>query len=195
MDLATHQKQFKPIKIKDLFMDKSPTPAPWIPGFVYRFLSRMLRIDFMNQFLYEHGLKKNVDFARASIDLFNVTPDVKGTANLPEKGRFMFVASHPLRGFDGMMIISELLKKYQNLKVLVNDLLMNVKNMDGIFVPINRHESYKHRNKHFVITFGKPIPFSTFENTHNPKEWAGMVKEHTYSLADNPESEFNPNKS
>jgi len=81
-------------------MDKNPRLARWIPGFVYRLLSRILRIDFMNDPI-----------------LYN----------------------HPLGGFDGMMIISELSRNFPDLKVLVNDLLTNVKNMDGIFVPINKH--------------------------------------------------------
>jgi putative hemolysin len=283
MDEATHKKNFKPINIRDLFREKNPAVARWIPGFVFRLLSRILRIDFMNSILYHHGFKKNVDFARASIEVFNVTLDVKGKENLPEEGRFMFVANHPLGGFDGMMIISELCRKYPNLKVLVNDLLMNVKNMDGIFVPINKHgsqatdnvrrinaifesdqqvmsfpaglvsrrskgvirdvewqksfiskarqtkrdvvpihvsgrnsnffynlanlrkllgikanlemfflpnESYKHQHKHFVISFGKPIPYETFDTRHQPREWAGLVKEHTYSLAGDPFKDF-----
>ena len=45
-----------------------------------------------------------------------------------------------------MMIISELCRTYSHLKVLVNDLLMNVKNMDGIFVPINKHGSQAMEN-------------------------------------------------
>lgn len=277
MDEATHKKNFKPINIRDLFYDKNPSVARWIPGFVYRWLSRMLRIDFMNDpILYHHGYKKDVEFARASIEAFNVTLEVVGRENLPGEGRFIFVANHPLGGFDGMMIISELCRNYSHLKVLVNDLLMNVKNMDGIFVPINKHgsqakenvkrinaifesdeqvmsfpaglvsrrkkgvirdgewqksiitkawqterdvvpihvsgrnsnffynlanirkflgiranlemfflpsESYKHRNKHFVITFGTPIPHETFDHRHTPHEWAQLVKEHTYSIA------------
>ena len=31
MDEATHKKKFKPINIKDLFMDKNPAVARWIP--------------------------------------------------------------------------------------------------------------------------------------------------------------------
>lgn len=284
MDEATHKKKFKPINIRDLFMDKNPSLARWIPGFVYRLLSRMLRIDFMNDpILYHHGYKKDVDFARASIEVFNVSVDVIGRDNLPAEGRFIFVANHPLGGFDGMMIISELCRTYPHLKVLVNDLLMNVKNMDGIFVPINKHgaqaienvrrinaifesdvqvmsfpaglvsrrkkgvirdvawqksfiskarqskrdvvpihvtgrnsnffynlanfrkflgiktnlemfflpnESYKHRNKQFVITFGKPIPYAAFDKRHTPDQWAQLVKDHTYQLAENPKQEF-----
>ncbi len=284
MDEATHKKNFKPIVLKDLFLEKSPSAARWIPGFVFRLLSKMLRIDFMNDpILYNHGYKKDVDFARASIDAFNVTLEVVGRENLKKEGRFVFASNHPLGGFDGMMIISELSKTYPHLKVLVNDLLTKVKNMDGIFVPINKHgaqamenvrrinaifesdeqvmsfpaglvsrrkkgvirdpdwqksfitkarqskrdivpihvsgrnsnffynlsnirkffgiktnlemfflpnESYKHRNKHFVITFGKFIPSETFDNRFNDKEWARLVKDHVYAIAGDPQKEF-----
>ena len=85
MDEATHKKNFKPINIRDLFMDKSPKLARWIPGFVYRLLSRMLRIDFMNDpILYNHGYKKDVDFARASMEAFPITesaPAIAASAN------------------------------------------------------------------------------------------------------------------
>ncbi len=37
------------------------------------------------------------------------------------------------------MLLTVLQKKYKNLKVLVNDILMNIRTMDGIFVPINKH--------------------------------------------------------
>ena len=279
-----HKKNFKPIILRDLFMDKNPSLARWIPGFVYRLLSRILRIDFMNYpILYEHGYKKNVEFARASIDAFNVSVEAKGREHLPPEGRFLFVSNHPLGGFDGMMIISELCRSYSHLKVLVNDLLMNITNMNGIFVPINKHgsqaienvrrineifesdaqvmtfpaglvsrrsrgvirdaewqksfiakarqterdvipihvtgrnsnffynlanlrkflrikanlemfflpnESYKHRNKHFVISFGKPIPYQTFDSRHTPQEWARLVKDHTYELASDCTREF-----
>jgi hypothetical protein len=48
MDEARHKKNFKPIVLRDLFMDKNPRLARWIPGFVFRLLSKILRIDFMN---------------------------------------------------------------------------------------------------------------------------------------------------
>jgi len=177
MDEASHKLKFKPINLRDLFMAKNPKAGRWIPGFIYRFLSRILRIDFMNYpILYMHGYKKDVDFARASIEAFNVSLDVKGREHLPGEGRFIFVANHPLGGFDGMMIISELSRNYPDLKVLVNDILSN--------------ESYKHRNKHFVITFGKAIPYQTFDRRFTPVQWAARVKDYTYSLAEDPEGEF-----
>jgi putative hemolysin len=284
MDEATHKLNFKPVNLRDLFMTKNPKVGRWIPGFVYRYLSRILRIDFMNDpILYNHGYKKNVDFARASIEAFDVTMEVIGREHLPQDGRFIFVSNHPLGGFDGMMIISEISRSFPNLKVLANDILCQIENMDGIFVPINKHgaqatenvrrinamfesdvqvmsfpaglvsrrnkgvirdvkwqksiitkarqtkrdiipmhvsgrcsnffynlanlrkflkikvnlemfflpnESYKHRNKHFVITFGKPIPYQTFDKRFTPVQWAARVKDYSYTLAESPEGVF-----
>ena len=34
MDESIHKKNFKSINIRDLFMDKNPSLARWIPGFV-----------------------------------------------------------------------------------------------------------------------------------------------------------------
>ena len=51
-------------------------------------------------------------------------------------------------------------------------------------------EMYAQRNKTFDITFGKPIPWQTFDQRHTPAEWAQLVKEHVYKLKDNPEAVF-----
>ncbi|MBP5205932.1 MAG: glycerol acyltransferase [Bacteroidales bacterium] len=51
-------------------------------------------------------------------------------------------------------------------------------------------EMYAQRGKTFNITFGRPIPWQTFDHRHTPAEWAQLVKEHVYRLKDNPEEEF-----
>lgn len=51
-------------------------------------------------------------------------------------------------------------------------------------------EMYAQRGKTFVLTFGKPIPWQTFDNRHTTAEWAQMVKEHVYKLKDNPQATF-----
>ncbi len=43
-------------------------------------------------------------------------------------------------------------------------------------------ETYKHRNDHITITFGKPIPYTTFDHTKTPMQWAKWVKEQVYAL-------------
>lgn len=52
-------------------------------------------------------------------------------------------------------------------------------------------EMFAQRGKTFTITFGKSIPWQTFDKRHTPAEWAQMVKDHVYRLKDNPNEEFN----
>lgn len=51
-------------------------------------------------------------------------------------------------------------------------------------------EMYAQRGKTFTVTFGKPIPWQTFDHRHTPAEWAAMVREHVYKLKDDPNIEF-----
>lgn len=38
------------------------------------------------------------------------------------------------------------------------------------------------RNKHYVITVGKPIPWQTFTKDKTPQQWAEWLRQQTYSL-------------
>ena len=51
-------------------------------------------------------------------------------------------------------------------------------------------EMFAQRGKTMRFTFGKPIPYTTFDDRHSAKEWAQMVKDHCYRLKDNPDAEF-----
>ena len=51
-------------------------------------------------------------------------------------------------------------------------------------------EMYAQRGKTFTVTFGRPIPWQTFDHRHTPAEWAQLVKEHVYKLKDNPDAIF-----
>lgn len=263
------------VDIKKVFQEKNPKLARLIPGFIYRYLKRIIHEDFVNEFLEKHGTKQDLDFVEASIHDFGVTIEVQGAENLPKEGKYIFVSNHPLGGFDGLVIMKVLSRHYQSFKFLVNDILMNIKNLHGLFIPINKHgkqdydsakamdatfhsdaqvltfpaglvsrkikgqivdlpwhknfivksvqyqrdvipihmsgrntnffyrlanlrkflgikaniemlyladETYKHRNKHLVVKFGKPIPWQTFDKTKKPAEWAKWVKQKVYEL-------------
>ena len=43
-------------------------------------------------------------------------------------------------------------------------------------------ETWRHKSKSFTITFGKPIPYNTFDKSKNFNEWAKWVKERCYAL-------------
>lgn len=127
------------VDVKKVFHQKNPKLAPLIPGFVYRFIKNIVHEDYINDFLRKHGHKQGLEFIEAVISDFNVTTEVIGEENLPDQGRFIFAGNHPLGGFDGMVLMHFLGRKYPQVKFLVNDILMNIKNLESLFVPINKH--------------------------------------------------------
>jgi putative hemolysin len=54
-------------------------------------------------------------------------------------GRYIFVSNHPLGGLDGLVFIYELSKHFRDVKFPVNDILTNIRNLSGIFLPVNKH--------------------------------------------------------
>lgn len=53
------------------------------------------------------------------------------------------------------------------------------------------NEMYKQQGKTIHITFGKPIPYQTFDKRMTYAKWAEKVKEHVYILENNPDAIFN----
>ena len=93
------------INIRKVFREKNPTMARMIPGFIYRYIERIVHQDFVNDYLDRHGHKKGVDFIQSSIEEFNIELIVRGFENVPDTGRFIFASNHPLGGFDGVLLI------------------------------------------------------------------------------------------
>lgn len=114
--------------------------AKMIPGFVYRFLKRLIHEEGINEFIERYGDRKGLAFADGIVEYLQVTYDVIVEEHLPEAdGRYIFVSNHPLGGPDGVILISFLGKHYPRLKFPVNDILLNLKNLNDIFLPINKH--------------------------------------------------------
>ena len=133
------QRKYKPVVIKELFKEKSPKLAKFIPGFVYSYLHRILHIDFLNDFMKRNGDFVGIKFVNQAIEEFNVTKDVTGYENIPDSGRFIFASNHPLGGFDGLLLLQLVDKKLGKPKFLSNDILMSIPNINPLFVPVNKH--------------------------------------------------------
>ena len=131
--------EFEPIDIKEVFAAKSPGLAKIIPGFVYRYIKRILHLDFINDFLKRNGHLSGIEFVDQVVNEFNVTEHIYGYDNIPDSGRFIFASNHPLGGFDGMLLMKLVDKKLGKLKFLSNDILMTIPNLNEMFVPVNKH--------------------------------------------------------
>lgn len=133
----------KPMKIDidQVLRARLPRHYRYIPRFVVRWLERTICQDRLNAILVKMAGKNSVDAAIAALDDMNITIEANGLDQLPD-GRYMFVSNHPLGGLDGLALISLLGQRYdRKIKFLVNDLLMAVEPLRGVFLPVNKYGS------------------------------------------------------
>jgi len=129
----------KPIDIREIFFQKNPKMARIMPGFIFRLIHRIMRLDFMNNFLVKYGHLRGMDFVTASVIDFQVEEEVIGLDHIPSMGSYIFVANHPLGGFDALLLMKNVYERLGKLKFLVNDVLMTIRPLQSLFVPVNHH--------------------------------------------------------
>lgn len=129
------------INIRKVLKEKNPSLAKWIPGFVVSYLERIVHQDDLNDFMKVCGHKQGADFLQGIMDYFNLQIELDGIENIKDKKRAMYVSNHPLGGFDGIILMKVLHHQFGDVKVLVNDILMNIKNLEPFFLPVNKHGS------------------------------------------------------
>jgi putative hemolysin len=132
-------KENQKIDVKNVIYSKNPALARAIPGFVINYLKRMVHQDELNEFLLKWGHLKDSELIAAGLKHFEIKFKVSGSENIPKTGRFIFVSNHPLGGLDGLVFIYELSKHFHDIKFPVNDILTSIKNLSGIFLPVNKH--------------------------------------------------------
>ena len=260
---------------------KSKAPKAHVPNFVIRYLERIVHVEQMNAFLRVHTTEKDYDFIKIVLDEeLGCSASIEGIENIPTDDRpVIFVSNHPLGGLDGM-IIAQMIHAHRprELKVIVNELLMYMEPINGLWAPVNKvgrltreqveaqqrmwesetdvltfpagacsrlqridgkwqirdlewqknfvqrakeyqrdvvpicfegknskffyalaylrkllhiklniemlylvDEMYGAQGKHFKVHVLPPIPYSTFDNSRTPKEWAEYVKQHVYA--------------
>ena len=135
--------KLKPIVLKELIAEKSAKLASRIPGFIYRYLNYKLHIAEVNKIIGNYGHLTGVDFCDAVIQDFNIKFSFHGLENLPNEGRYIFASNHPLGGFDGLLLMSQVTHQVGPSKFLVRDELTKIPPLAPVFVPINKHGSQR----------------------------------------------------
>lgn len=116
----------------------------YIPGFAGIWLEHLVCQDTLNKILREAWPARGVEFATRALEILNIKVRLEGAEKLPKRGhRCIFVCNHPLGGLDGIALISRLGQHYASDGILfpVNDMLLNVKPLEEVFVPVNKFGS------------------------------------------------------
>jgi putative hemolysin len=109
-----------------------------MPGFVLRYIKRILHEDDLNSLFYRTKDATVAEFMDFGMKEMGPIVTHEGLENLPKEGGIYLTANHPLGGLDGAALIQVCLQVRPDLKFFVNDVLMQVKTMKDIFVPVNK---------------------------------------------------------
>jgi len=273
MDSTSSDDKF--IDLEEVIRKKNPRLLKALPKFLINYLKRIIYQDEVNQVIQNNKSAYGLDFVSGILKDFGTKVEVHGFENLPDSGRFIFASNHPLGGLDGVVLMNEVGKKFPDLKFIVNDLLLNLKNFEPVFIPVNKHgrqsteyarkiedayksdtqilyfpaglcsrkikgkiadltwhksfiiksiqhkrdiipvyfegrntnffynlanlrkfigikaniemvflvgEMFKQQKKLIKLTFGKPVPYTTFDNSKPPADWALDVRNIVYSM-------------
>lgn len=127
------------LDVNKILLSKLGKKAKYIPGFLVNYLKHILHQDELNVFLKTTQGKVGVPFLKDCVTFLDMKLNIHGMENLPEDGYCTFVSNHPLGGQDGVALGYILGTHYEGkIKYLVNDLLMNLKELAPLCIPINK---------------------------------------------------------
>jgi putative hemolysin len=131
----------KAIDIKEIIRSKNPKLLRFLPGFVIRYLRKTLREKELNAFIQAHGELSGLEFCEAATNYFHFKFEIKDIDRIPKTGPIIIAMNHPLGGVDAVAFIVALKNHRQDIKFIVNDILMNIENLNTYFIGINKHGS------------------------------------------------------
>lgn len=113
----------------------------FLPDFLLRPLEALICQDQLNDILRYAYPAMGSDFSHKCLEYLDIQVIIEGLDNLPDNEKFVFASNHPLGGLDGITLVGILGKRYgdENVKVLVNDMLMHVTPLAPLFLPINKY--------------------------------------------------------
>lgn len=126
------------IDLRKIFTSKVPKLMKWMPNWLFRKIQKLLHEDDINEILTKYADKQGLDFVNALIADFNLELELKGIDNLMSSERVLVCSNHPLGGLDGIALIGVVGNHRGETLTPVNDFLMFVKNLQPIFIPVNK---------------------------------------------------------
>lgn len=129
------------IDVEKVIAGKNPRLLQLLPGFLLRYLKRILHQDKINDFISINRHKYGLEFIEAALAEFNVKINVRGAEYIDPKKNYVVISNHPLGGLDGMALMLVLGRINPDIAMTANDFLMHVQNLKSLFVPVNKHGS------------------------------------------------------
>jgi putative hemolysin len=127
----------KVIDIEKSIRDSKSAFVRNLPSFIIRFIIKVIHQDEMNVTIHRNRNKTGVPFVNGVLNDWNVTVDVRGSGNVPDSGRYIFVANHPLGGMDALAFLSTIYCFFPDVISPSNQLFNNIPNLQPVILGVN----------------------------------------------------------
>lgn len=131
--------QEKLVDVEKAIASKNPRLLKLLPRFVLRYIKRVIHEDELNDAVLRNKNRFEHDFVDAAMEEFGVNIKVIGEENIPKTGGVILAANHPIGALDGIAFMKVVGQYRKDIRFLVNDLLLALKNFGPLFVPVNKH--------------------------------------------------------
>lgn len=108
-----------------------------LPLFVIKIISRLVRQDEMNATIHNHRHESGIPFVNSVLKEWNVNIEIKGKENVPDAGRFVFVANHPVGGMDALSFLSAIHSFFPDVISPSNNLFNYIPNLKPLILGVN----------------------------------------------------------
>ncbi len=133
----------KKIELKKIISENNPSFSNIYPSFLQKIiiilLEKLLNINEVNKFISENHDKEGISFIDSVFEYldFSYTISSKEKERIPSEGKLIIVSNHPLGGLDGLALLRLIYEVRRDVKILANDILMNIENLNEYFIPVN----------------------------------------------------------
>uniref|UniRef100_A0A7V3E706 GNAT family N-acetyltransferase n=1 Tax=Ignavibacterium album TaxID=591197 RepID=A0A7V3E706_9BACT len=145
------------ISIREIINSKYPNFLSTYPEFlvnaVYFFFEKLFMVSRINNFLLKHYNQTGIEFIEELFDELEISYKVssKDREKIPSEGKLIIVANHPLGGLDGLILLKLINEVRSDVKVIANDVLQNIKNLNEFFLPFDLLSKREIRKNYILI--------------------------------------------
>jgi len=127
----------KTIDIEKILKEKNPAAYRWLPKFIINWLKRKINEDRINECVWINRHNYGYAFNDGCLDYVSAKVTWEGLENIPNTGGVIVASNHPLGGIDGLAAIHAISQKRKDVRAIVNDILTNLVNFDGVLMGVN----------------------------------------------------------
>lgn len=125
--------------LKDYFQQTDATNDKPLMKAASSLLKKLLHQEEINRFIETHRYLEGLEFNDAVLEHFNFTFQVssKDRARIPDQGRVLIVANHPLGSLDGLALLKLVSEIRTDVKIVATNLLNCIDPLQSLFLSVD----------------------------------------------------------